>query len=186
MDSTASDSVKRAYLKIPFVWELGCRVPNELSRLHFRPAPTDWLAGALAKVLATSLDPADQSAVAEHGAHGAATILLALSSPHFEQEPDWWQLAQTAAGEPVGFVLCSVFARKGGQPPGGTIFYMGVLPEHRGHGYGGPLLDQATRTLLGIGIGRILCDTAACNAPMIAAFRHAGYIEKAAWERPLR
>jgi ribosomal protein S18 acetylase RimI-like enzyme len=174
------------YLKIPFVWEPGCPVPNQASRLSFRPAPTDWLAEALSEVLATSLDPADQLAVAENGAHTAATVLLALSSPHFEQEPDWWQLAQTQGGEPVGFVLCSVFAQNAGQPLEGTIFYMGVLPGHRGEGYGRQLLDQATRTLARIGVRRIVCDTAACNAPMIAAFRHAGYIEREPWERPVR
>ena len=81
-------------LKIPFVWEPGCPVPNQAPRLRSRPAPTDWLADALSEVLATSLDPADQLAVAENGAHSAATVLLALASPHFEQEPDWWQLAQ--------------------------------------------------------------------------------------------
>jgi len=174
------------YLKIPFVWELGCPVPNQASRLRFRPAPTEWLVEALSEVLATSLDPADQLAVADNGAHRAATVLLALSSPHFEQEPDWWQLAQTQEGEPVGFVLCSVFARNEGQPIEGTIFYMGVLPLHRGDGYGRQLLDQATRTLVRIGVRRMLCDTAACNAPMIAAFRYAGYIEREPWERSLR
>jgi len=174
------------YLKIPFVWEPGRPVPNHASRLRFRPAPTGWLAEALSEVLATSLDSADQLAVAENGAHRAATVLLALSSPHFEQEPDWWQLAQTQGGEPVGFVLCSIFARSGGQPPEGTIFYMGVLPVHRGNRYGRELLDQATRTLIRIGVSRILCDTAACNTPMIAAFRNAGYIEREPWQRPLR
>ena len=174
------------HLKIPFVWEPGCPVPNQTSCLRFRPAPTDWLTEALSEVLATSLDRADQLAVAENGAHRAATVLLALSSPHFEQEPDWWQLAQIQGGEPVGFVLCSVFARDGGHPPDGTIFYMGVRPVHRGEGYGRQLLDQATRTLVRIGVRRIVCDTAACNAPMIAAFRHAGYIEKEPRERPLR
>ena len=96
------------YLKIPFVWELGCPEPNQATRLFFRPAPTGWLVGALAEVLATSPDPADQLAVAENGVHGAAAALLALSNSHFEQQPDWWQLAQTQAGEPVGFVLCSL------------------------------------------------------------------------------
>jgi ribosomal protein S18 acetylase RimI-like enzyme len=174
------------YLKIPFVWEPGCPVPNQAPHLSFRPAPTGWLADALSKVLASSLDPADQLAVAENGPQRAANILLALSSPHFEQQPDWWQLAQTQAGEPVGFVLCSVFAQNRGQPLEGTIFYMGVLPVHRGNGYGRQLLDQATRTLVGIGVRRICCDTAACNPPMIAAFRLAGYIEREPWERPLR
>jgi ribosomal protein S18 acetylase RimI-like enzyme len=174
------------YLKIPFVWEPGCPLPGRDSRLRFRPAPAEWLAEALSKVLESSLDPADLLAVAEHGAHQAAALLLSLASPHFEQEPDWWQLAETQAGDPVGFVLCSIFAHKGRRPLEGTIFYMGVLPVHRGKGYGRLLLDQATRTLVPSGVSRILCDTAADNAPMIAAFRQAGYIEKPPWERPLR
>jgi ribosomal protein S18 acetylase RimI-like enzyme len=174
------------YLKIPFVWEPGCQVPNPTWNLHFRPVPAGWLVEALSKVLATSLDLADQVAVAEHGPQGAATLLLALAGSHFEQQPDWWQLAQNQAGEPVGFVLCSVLAQKTGQPLDGTIFYLGVLPGHRGHGYGRQLLDQATRTLVRIGARRICCDTAAGNTPMVAAFRLAGYIERQPWKRPLR
>jgi ribosomal protein S18 acetylase RimI-like enzyme len=83
-------------------------------------------------------------------------------------------------------VLPAVFA---GKPKNaireGTIFYLGVLPEHRGKGYGHELLAQATRVLHEVGVWRILCDTAACNRPMIAAFRAAGYIEREPWERPL-
>jgi len=174
------------YLKVPFVWEPGCPAPPRASTLRFRPAPNDWLAKVLPEVLATSLDPADQLAIAENGTHRAATILLALANVGFEQEPDWWQLAETQAGEPVGFVLCSILAGSKHRLVEGTIFYMGVLPMHRGNGYGRQLLDQATRTLARIGARRILCDTAACNAPMIAAFRRAGYIEMERWERPLR
>jgi ribosomal protein S18 acetylase RimI-like enzyme len=161
-------------------------MPLSASPLHFRPTRNDWLARALAEVLTTSLDPADQLAVAENGARNAASILLGLSNKGFEQQPDWWQLAESQAGEPVGFVLCSILPRKDNRPVEGTIFYMGVLPVHRGNGYGRQLLDQATRTLARIGATRILCDTAACNAPMVAAFRNAGYIEREPWERPLR
>ena len=174
------------YLKIPFVWERDCPVPAQESRLCFRPAADDWLAQALSEVLATSLDPADLLAVADRGAQAAASLLISLAGPPFKQQPDWWQLAQTHFGEPVGFVLCSVFVRDGERPLEGTIFYMGVMPGHRGNGYGRRLLDQATRTLLSIGAERILCDTAAINHPMISAFRHAGYIERQPWERPLR
>jgi ribosomal protein S18 acetylase RimI-like enzyme len=174
------------YLKIPFVWEPGCPVPNQASPLRFRPAPAGWLEEALGEVLATSLDPADQLAVAESGTLRAASVLLALSSSHFEQKPEWWQLALTQAGDTVGFVLCSIFTQKGGRPLEGTIFYLGVLPRHRGNGYCRHLLDEATRTLVRIGVSRILCDTAACNTPMVAAFRSAGYMERQPWERPLR
>lgn len=67
----------------------------------------------------------------------------------------------------------------------GTIFHVGVLPEQRGRGHGHELLAQATRTLLAVGVWRIFCDTAANNAPMIAAFRRAGYVEREPWERPI-
>jgi ribosomal protein S18 acetylase RimI-like enzyme len=176
-----------SYLKIPFVWESGCPLPPQVAHLRFRTADPDWLVGALSRVLATSPDPSVQLAVSEYGPHQAAAILLASSSPHFEYLPELWQLAETAAVQPVGFVLPSMFT---GQPGNalrrGTIFYLGVLPEHRGKGYGHDLLAQATRVLCQVGVGRILCDTAACNRPMIAAFRAAGYIEKEPWERPLR
>ena len=33
---------------------------------------------------------------------------------------------------------------------------------------------------------RIFCDTSARNAPMLTAFRHRGYQQRAAWEWPLR
>ena len=186
MSSTPTSLPPGHYLKIPFVWEPGCPLPNPSSALSFQPAPADWLLEALSQVLATSLDPADQLAVEQNGSHGAANLLLSLASPHFEQLPDWWQLARNPAGQTIGFVLSSVFPRNGEQPLEGTVFYLGVLPEHRGLAYSRQLLDQATRTLVQIGVRRILCDTAACNTPMIAAFRHAGYLEKEPWPRPLR
>ena len=175
------------YLKIPFVWEPGCPLPTQVAHLRFRTADPDWLLGALSSVLATAQDPSVQLAVSEYGPHEAAAKLIALSSPHLERLPEWWQLAETAAGQPVGFVLPAVLAGTAGEVfREGTIFYLGVVPEHRGKGYGHELLAQATRVLRQVRVGRILCDTAACNGPMIAAFRAAGYIEREPWERPLR
>lgn len=185
--STPSQNIRPDhYLKIPFVWEPGCPIPALSSRLHFRPAPADWLTNALSQVLTHSLDPADQLAVAERGPHEAANALIALADPHFQQQPEWWQRADKPSGEPVGFVLCSLLTGTAGSPPDGTIFYLGVLPEHRRNGFGHQLLDQATRTLLNIGVRRICCDTALCNAPMVTLFRQAGYLERPPWERPLR
>ena len=103
-----------------------------------------------------------------------------------EQAAKYRQLAETAADQPVGFVLPAVFAGKTGKAlREGTIFYLGVLPEHCGKGYGHELLAQATRVLRQAGVCRILCDTAACNGPMVAVFRGAEYIEGKPWERPL-
>ena len=162
-------------------------MPAAPARLRFRPADFDELVAALSRVLATSPDPSDQLAVSERGSREAATELLASSTPYFHNLAEWWQLAETAAGQAVGFVLPSTIAgkeRNGLQE--GTIFYVGVLPEHRGQGHGHELLAQATRTLCELGVWRIFCDTAACNAPMIATFRAARYIEREPRERPLR
>lgn len=177
------------FWKIPFLWEPGHAPPPEPGALRFEPAPHDWLAQAMAEVMACSLDESDQAAVAELGARGAADELLEVDTSYFELRDGWWQRACTADGRPVGFVLPVLMKPERTIRDGrrtGTIYYMGVLPEARGQGHGGALLDEATRIFVDAGCWRIFCDTSANNAPMRAAFRRRGYQERAAWERPLR
>jgi GNAT superfamily N-acetyltransferase len=176
------------FIKIPFVWEPGCPVPADENRLRFRALDRTWLEDALGQVMASSPDASDAHAVQHMGPRDAALDLLAAVHPHFEFSPDWWQRADDERAEPVGLVLPVVFAEPARTRSGlreGTIFHMGVLPSQRGKGYGHALLAQATRTLRGVGVWRIFCDTAANNAPMIAAFRAARYLERAPWERPI-
>jgi ribosomal protein S18 acetylase RimI-like enzyme len=176
------------FIKVPFFWTPGCPLPGSAQRLQFRAAERVWLEGALGQVMASSPDPSDAHAVQQMGPLGAALDLLAAVQPYFEFAAAWWQRAEDQDGEPVGFVLPVVFADAARTRDGlreGTIFHMGVLPSQRGKGYGDALLAQATRTLCAVGVWRIFCDTAADNAPMIAAFRAAGYLEREPWERPI-
>jgi ribosomal protein S18 acetylase RimI-like enzyme len=174
------------FWKTPFVWEPGCPEPGPADGLAFEPAPQDWLHGALAAVMADSLDESDRYAVEHGGPAIAASELLAIAPQHFELRDGWWLLARDAERHAVGFVLPVLFkqgARWKGDRPEGTIFYMGVLPAHRGHGHAVALLGEATRTFQAAGCSSALCDTGETNRPMVAALRRAGYRERSRWQR---
>ena len=176
------------FLKVPFVWQPGCPMPAPEQRLTFRAADRAWLEDAMGQVMASSPDASDADAVQRMGPRGAALDLLAAAHPYFEFVANWWQRADDEHGAPVGFVLPVVFADAAHTREGlreGTIFYMGVLPSQRAKGHGHALLAQATRILGAVGVWRTFCDTAANNAPMITAFRAAGYLEREPWERPI-
>ena len=66
------------------------------------------------------------------------------------------------AGEPVGMVGLSAFDEEGT----GTISYIGVLPEHRGRGFGRSLLNAATAAARSRGFRQILSDVDVLNIPM--------------------
>jgi hypothetical protein len=68
------------YVKIPFVWELDCGLPNQTARRRFRTADPDWLVGALSSGPAVSPDPSVQLTMAEYGPHEAASRLLGLTT----------------------------------------------------------------------------------------------------------
>jgi len=175
------------FWKTPFIWEPGCPQPMPAT-LSFEPVDTEWLPHAVASVMAASVDETDQFAVDRLGALGAAHQLLAVASADFEVRPGWWRMARDKKRDPVGFVLPVLFRGEKtwryGQPEG-TIFYIGVLPSHRGRGHGAQLLAEATRVAIAANCWRNFCDTSSRNEPMIRAFRSAGYKELAPWQRPI-
>jgi ribosomal protein S18 acetylase RimI-like enzyme len=175
------------FWKTPFLWEHGCPLPPETSDYSFPPVEQAWLEAALAEVMAHSPDESDTFCVAKYGARKAALDLLALCGPYFERPAGWWQSAVDSSGRQLGFVLPVLFkdpARFKDGRPQGTILHIGVLPPYRGQGVGHALLHQATRTLIAAGCWRIFCDASSRNAPMIGAFRKAGYLERKQWQRP--
>jgi len=174
------------YWKVPFVWDPSCPVPAASAALGFETARDDGLLDAVARVMADSRDESDRYAVALNGAARAAVELLALAPRHFDVRPGWWKVACDGRGQLVGFVLPVLFRRDAGRHdagPEGTIFYMGVLPAHRGHGHAVALLGEATRTFQAAGCSSALCDTGETNRPMVAALRRAGYQERSRWQR---
>ncbi|MEV4018111.1 GNAT family N-acetyltransferase [Nonomuraea angiospora] len=81
----------------------------------------------------------------------------------------WWRLAYDKSGDLVGVALPS--ANNGGP----VVGYLGVVPEHRGHGYVDDLLGEITRSHAERGVQRIQADTDSGNVPMARAFERAGY-----------
>jgi RimJ/RimL family protein N-acetyltransferase len=150
-------------------WTPDCGVPPRPGRLEFRPEPDDAvILEVFRRVHEGSLDAHARRTIARAGPDAAAQedldYLRWMPSPR-----DWWRLAYTPAGELVG--LC-VPARNYGDP---LIGFIGVVPEHRGHGYAYDLLVEATHRLAGEGVDRIVAGTDKGNVPMVATFARAGY-----------
>ena len=83
--------------------------------------------------------------------------------------PNWWCLGY-AGDEAVGLILPQKFS-----DDIGAINYVGVLPKHRGKGYGVPLLAEGTRMLIESGVKKVIADIDVENKPMINAFESVGY-----------
>ncbi len=167
------------YEKIAFVWNGSDSPVSAPDRLGYQPAHSvDFaiLANLMARVMDNSLDRSDRKMVGELGALRAARTFLQEVDESFDYDRAWWRLAYDLDGQLVGFILPVLFrgAEKGGLAEG-TFYYLGVAPEHRGHGYGHDLLRQGTAVLQGVGVWRIYADTDVLNSPMIRAFEAAGY-----------
>ncbi len=177
------------FWKTPFFWSPGTTPPSPSSSLQFCATETHWLSDAVSEVMTSSIDESDQAAVAELGAVGAATELLEVPADYFEVRQEWWLQARANDGQPVGFVLLALLKPEKYWKDGmtqGTIYYMGVLPSHRRSGHAVGLLSEAMRLFNEAACWRVFCDTSSRNAPMIKAFRTAGFEERTPWQRPVR
>lgn len=176
------------YWKTPFYWEPGCPAPPEVGSLTFEPVGEEWLRDAVGRVMQSGTDKSDQYNVPRVGVAAAVQELYDLLPQYFERPQGWWKAARNASNELVGFVLPVLFKEqrfwKDGRPQG-TIYYMGVLPEHRGRGHALELVHEATRVFTAANCWRVFCDTGTENASMVKAFRRADYMERTPWQRPL-
>lgn len=178
------------YRKVPFVWEEPQPIATVPSRLKFIPAsaiePTVLLS-VVADVMANSIDAGDRSQVAQHGFEQAAKQFLEQSKDGFFYQNDWWQVGIDRHEKIVGFVFPAAFAGcTKNNLEEGTIYYIGILPEHRVFGFAQDLLLQGTQTLQKIGVWRIFCDTDVNNLPMISTFQRVGYQQYSEpYDRPL-
>ncbi|NKB67812.1 MAG: GNAT family N-acetyltransferase [Candidatus Latescibacteria bacterium] len=153
-------------------------------RLQFKPLEEvgrSVFVQAIRRAWASSLDMDDQ---AHKGADksnqdqlNSARAGFAYGRRDYLARPGWWQLAY-CGGALVGLLQPVLFRDGAGQgTDNGTIFYIAVLPEHRGRGYINDLLAQSTALLQLGGVGRISADTDGPNIPMQRAFERGG------WER---
>lgn len=120
-----------------------------------------------AGVPAATIDRNDAYYWAAAGPDNWARVMMTFAQP--EDRATW--LIGYDRGEPVGMVALSAFD----EPDTGTIAYIGVLPEHRGHGHGHRLLIAATAAARQRGFTRILSDVDVLNRPMRTAMVAAGH-----------
>ncbi|MBD3347578.1 MAG: GNAT family N-acetyltransferase [Candidatus Eisenbacteria bacterium] len=85
-------------------------------------------------------------------------------------DPTWWRVA-FRGGTPVGVILPQEFADRDGE---GTLFYVGVVPSERGHGYGKMLHATGLSFLSRKGITRYAGSTDTRNSPMLRVFEANG------------
>lgn len=151
-------------------WRPGTPIADPTGRLAFRTVRDSELIDLMTKVMDGTLDA--------HGRDDLTRMPAAEAArKHYDEElalygtpRDWWQIATTTAGDAVGFVIP---AHNAYNP---IIAYIGVLPEHRGHGYIDEILAAGTRVLAAQGVPRIRAGTDVGNVPMARAFERAGYV----------
>lgn len=152
-------------------WAPGTPIAPPSQRLLFRPVEhEEELIGLMSRVLVGTLDAhsrrdlekGDPAKVAADQYHGD---FLADPKPR-----EWWRIATLPSGEPVGFVIPARNAYNA------IICYIGVVPEHRGHGYIDDILAEGTRIITSAQeVKRIRASTDVGNVPMAKAFARNGY-----------
>ncbi len=181
---------RQTYLKVPFVWEEPKPLIEVPSRLEFKAAKTlshEVLLSIVAQVMESSLDASDRKQVMERGSRQIAEQFLAESKDGFSYQDEWWQVGISSDDRITGFVFPVIYQGSAKNDlEEATIYYIGVLPEHRGQGFATDLLLKGTRILQDVGIWRVFCDTDVNNAPMLSTFERAGYQQHSKpWQRPL-
>ncbi|MFI5801599.1 GNAT family N-acetyltransferase [Streptomyces sp. NPDC051561] len=153
----------------------GAREPAP-KQLTFAAEPDDEVFVELFRqVLEDTLDAGSRVEAEQIGALAQARNDVAFYRDQMLGERSWWRVARNAAGEVVGFGLPS---RNHASP---VVGYLGVLPQHRGHGYVDEILAEITGLLASevlaveADASQIRADTDLGNGPMAAAFERAGY-----------
>ena len=157
--------------RLRYEWTPAAGWPGPPERLVLRPEPDDEVfVHLLRRVLSGTLDTTSARAAAGIGAEAQAREDVAFYQEKMLGDRAWWRVAQTPDGELAGFGFPS---RNVDFP---VVGYLGVVPEHRGHGYVDEILAAITRFLATeIDAQVIRADTDLVNRPMAAAFERAGY-----------
>nr|WP_238350912.1 GNAT family N-acetyltransferase [Kribbella shirazensis] len=154
--------------RLRYEWKSSYGLPQRSTRLRFEPADDEAFVDVFVRVSQGSLDAGTAREIARLGAEGAAREELAIYKS-MRGDRGWWRLAYDEAGELVGFAIPS--ANAGGP----VVGYLGVLPEHRGHGLSDDLLAEITHLLAETGAEQIRADTDFGNVPMAKSFERQGY-----------
>ncbi|MEU3252201.1 GNAT family N-acetyltransferase [Streptomyces sp. NPDC006997] len=144
-------------------------LPARPTRLRHTPEPDDAVfLDALCRIHSATLDAHALLAIDKGGVELAAREELDFF--HWCPSPrEWWRVARTPEGDPVGIHIPAH------NPSGPCIGFIGVLPEHRGHGYAYDLLTECAHFLADEGAPFIAAATDRGNFPMAAHFRKVGF-----------
>ena len=150
-------------------WTPGCGLPERPGRLEFRAEDDDRVFfDLLRRIHSVTLDAHSLKAIEEGGLDRAAQEELDFF--HWCPSPrEWWQIAYTPQGDPAGIHIPAH------NPSGPCVGFIGVVPEHRGHGYAYDLLSECTHFLVERGADFVTAATDQGNFPMAANFAKAGY-----------
>jgi GNAT superfamily N-acetyltransferase len=88
-----------------------------------------------------------------------------------DRDAPTWLMGRHPDGDPVGIVAVSAFD----EPGTATITMIGVVPEHRGHGYIDDLIPAGTAAARGAGFTSMLSDADVLTIPMATAFQRNGH-----------
>jgi RimJ/RimL family protein N-acetyltransferase len=151
-------------------WRSGTPLPAASERLMFRPVSDRAdLVRLMTLALEGTLDAHSRAALRQSPPERVAADQYDGEFTTYSSPRDWWRIATRLDGEPVGFV---VPAHNGYNP---IIAYIGVLPDHRGHGYVDEILAEGTRVLAANNVTRVRASTDVGNVPMANAFQRNGY-----------
>ncbi|MCK2219214.1 GNAT family N-acetyltransferase [Actinomadura sp. ATCC 31491] len=156
--------------RLRYEWTDDVPVPEPSGRLVLRPEDDDEaFAEAFRRVAEGTLDHATRLALRTTDPLEQARQDVA-GYKEMPGDRSWWRLAYSAAdGSLAGVALPSA------NNAGPVVGYLGVVPEHRGHGYVDDLLAEITRFHAERGERRVVADTDLGNTPMARAFERAGY-----------
>jgi GNAT superfamily N-acetyltransferase len=157
--------------RLCYEWRPVTGLPAPCGQLKFRAEPDDEIfVDLFHRVLAGTLDATSRQEAATLGATAQARADVAFYRDKMTGNRAWWRVAQAPDGEVVGFGVPSANTESA------VVGYLGVLPEHRGHGYADEILAEITRVLAGQASPAVIrADTDLANAPMAAAFERVGY-----------
>ncbi|MGW0882446.1 GNAT family N-acetyltransferase [Streptomyces sp. NPDC002671] len=150
-------------------WTPDQGLPERPARLVYSAEPDDGVFfDALRRIHSVTLDAHALRAIEQGGVEQAAQEEIDIFR-WFPSPREWWQTARTPEGDLAGI---HIPARNSSGP---CIGFIGVLPEHRGHGYAYDLLAECTHYLAERGAEFIAGATDQGNFPMAAHFTKAGY-----------
>jgi ribosomal protein S18 acetylase RimI-like enzyme len=154
-----------------FGWSHDLPAPPASGRLAFRSLGEiglDAYRDVMAAATAGTLDGNDRYYVELCGPTPWATEMLGYREP---EDDDSWLIGCLPDGAPVGYVAVGAL----GETETWTIVHIGVVPEHRGHGYVRDLLAAADVVARRRSFTAGLSDVDVENAPMMAAMAWAGH-----------